>query len=251
MSWSDSLPIIIGFSVLLVAAAVAAIFPVTNDSTSNPVGQEQLQPAFASATRESGGGGVDTTRNGPEEQEPQQRTSPGSRAGPDESEEPQRTSPGARQTEQESLQRPGEGQQQEQESPCPEGTVLSGKGIEGECVSPDFEGESSFPKAAPIAISGNNVYIAWPTNNIGNDEVMLRGSNDGGATFADKINLSNTTDAYSKDIEIAADVDEVIVSWWERNATSDEPVLRASVDNGLTFGPLLRLATNGTIGQDE
>lgn len=34
---------------------------------------------------------------------------------------------------------------------------------------------------------------------------------------------------------------------WERNQTNNEPVFRASVDNGLTFGPLLELATNGTI----
>jgi hypothetical protein len=36
----------------------------------------------------------------------------------------------------------------------------------------------------------------------------------------------------SVNAEIAADGDEVVVTWWERNQTSDEPVLRASVDNG-------------------
>jgi hypothetical protein len=40
----------------------------------------------------------------------------------------------------------------------------------------------------------------------------------------------------------------VYVTWWERNETSDEPVARVSNDNGATFGPLLRLAANGTIG---
>jgi hypothetical protein len=34
----------------------------------------------------------------------------------------------------------------------------------------------------------------------------------------------------------------------ERNDTSDESVARVSNDNGATFGPLLRLAANGTIG---
>jgi len=46
--------------------------------------------------------------------------------------------------------------------------------------------------AAPIATSGDNIYIAWPTNTTGNDEVMFRASNDGGTTFAEKINLSNS-----------------------------------------------------------
>jgi hypothetical protein len=40
----------------------------------------------------------------------------------------------------------------------------------------------------------------------------------------------------------------VVVSWWERNQTAEEPVAKISTDNGATFGPLLKLATNGTIG---
>ena len=103
-------------------------------------------------------------------------------------------------------------------------------------------------KKAPIAISGDNVYIVWFSNQTGNDEVNFRASTDNGVTFADKINLSNTTGAESQDAEIAAEGDNVIVTWWERNATSEEPVARISTDDGATFGPLLRLATNGTIG---
>jgi hypothetical protein len=34
---------------------------------------------------------------------------------------------------------------------------------------------------------------------------LFRASNDGGATFADKINLNNNTDAESQYVEIAAD----------------------------------------------
>jgi hypothetical protein len=78
---------------------------------------------------------------------------------------------------------------------------------------------------------------------------MFRASTDRGTTFADKINLSNSTDAESQDVEIASDGDNIIVTWWERNETSAEPVARMSNDNGDTFGPVLRLATNGTIGQ--
>ena len=101
---------------------------------------------------------------------------------------------------------------------------------------------------APIATSGENTYIVWWANSTGDDEVMFRASNDGGTTFADKIKLSNTTGAESQDVEIAADGDNVIVTWWERNQTAEEPVVRISTDNGETFGSLLRLAANGTIG---
>ena len=106
-------------------------------------------------------------------------------------------------------------------------------------------------RKAPPAVIGDNVYITWWTNKTGNDEVMFRVSNDAGGTFGDKINLSNTTTTDSQDAEIAADGSNVVVTWWERNQTSDEPAARVSTDNGQTFGPVLMLATNGTIGEVE
>ncbi len=106
---------------------------------------------------------------------------------------------------------------------------------------------------APVVVSGDNIYIAWWTNNTenGNEEVMFRASNDGGATFGDKINLSNTVDADSWRVEIAGEGADVVVTWWETNQTSDTPVARVSTDGGATFGPLLRLTTNGTISSTE
>ena len=41
---------------------------------------------------------------------------------------------------------------------------------------------SNFVKA-PIATSGDNIYIAWWTNKTGNNEVMFRASTDGGVTL--------------------------------------------------------------------
>ena len=104
---------------------------------------------------------------------------------------------------------------------------------------------------APPAISGENVYVAWWTNNTANsnNEVMFRASTDGGVSFGEKINLSNTTDTDSTRAEIDSDADSVVVTWWETNQTSDTPVMKVSSDNGATFGPLLTLATNGTIGE--
>jgi hypothetical protein len=109
--------------------------------------------------------------------------------------------------------------------------------------------EKSITRKAPPAITGENVYIAWPSNETGSDEVMFRASTDGGASFGDMINLSNTTDTDSTRVEIDSDADSVVVTWWETNTTDDTPVMRVSTDNGATFGPQLQLATNGTIGQ--
>lgn len=108
-------------------------------------------------------------------------------------------------------------------------------------------------RRAPPAIPGENVYVAWWTNSTANnnEEVMLRASTDGGQTFGDKINLSNTTDADSTRVEIDSDADSVAVTWWETNQTSDTPIMRASTDNGETFGPMLVLATNGTLGEAQ
>jgi hypothetical protein len=105
-------------------------------------------------------------------------------------------------------------------------------------------------QAAPVAMTGDNIYVAWWTNKTGNDEIMFRASTDAGKTFGDKINLSNTTNADSNRVEIAGDANSnsVVVTWWETNQTSDVPVMKVSTDNGKTFGPLLNLATNGTIG---
>jgi hypothetical protein len=101
---------------------------------------------------------------------------------------------------------------------------------------------------APMATSGDNVYIAWPSNKTGNNsEVMFRASTDNGATFGNKTNLSNSKGAESVDVQIAAAGDNVYVSWWERNQTADEPVMRVSDDNGESFGAVLKLASNGTI----
>jgi hypothetical protein len=74
---------------------------------------------------------------------------------------------------------------------------------------------------------------------------------DGGQAFGDKINLSNTTDADSTRLEIDEEGDSVFVSWWETNQTSDIPVAKVSTDAGQTFGSMLMLAGNGTIGEAE
>jgi hypothetical protein len=106
---------------------------------------------------------------------------------------------------------------------------------------------------APVAVSGDNIYIAWWTNNTenGNEEVMFRASNDGGSTFSNKTNLSNTTNADSWRVEVAAEGADVIVTWWETNQTSDVPVARVSTDGGATFGPMVMLTANGTVSGIE
>jgi hypothetical protein len=98
--------------------------------------------------------------------------------------------------------------------------------------------------AAPIATSANNVYVAWPSNKTTSDfEIMFKASTDGGKTFGQKIDLSNSPGIDSERPQIAAVGSNVYVTWWERaNATSNEPVLRVSNDYGKTFGDKITLS---------
>jgi hypothetical protein len=106
---------------------------------------------------------------------------------------------------------------------------------------------------APIATSGDNVYIVWWSNKTGNDEIMFRASADRGETFGDKINLSNSTER-SVDAEIAAEGDSVYVTWWEETVDGEnesrQPVFRASANNGETFGETFVVTSNTTTGPD-
>ena len=122
------------------------------------------------------------------------------------------------------------------------GTTLIATTTLGEAFAPTS-------RRAPVSVSGDNIYVAWWTNNTSNnnEEVNFRASTDGGQTFGDKVNLSNTTDFDSSNVEIDSDGDSVVVTWWETTQTGETPVMRVSNDNGATFGPLLRLALNGTI----
>jgi hypothetical protein len=105
-----------------------------------------------------------------------------------------------------------------------------------------------FPVAtrkAPIATSNdNNVYVSWWSNKTGNDEVMFKASSDGGKIFSYKMNLSNTPKSDSQDVQIAAAGSNVYVTWWERNQTMNEPVMRISNDNGKTFGQEIVLSVS-------
>jgi hypothetical protein len=119
------------------------------------------------------------------------------------------------------------------------GTITIGQLAYGKAFLPsNFATE----RQAPIATSNDNLYIAWWSNKTGNDEVMFKASTDSGKTFGDKMNLSNTPNSESQDAKIAAAGNNVYVSWWERNATSNEPVLRVSNDNGKTFGEKIMLS---------
>lgn len=113
-------------------------------------------------------------------------------------------------------------------------------GTSNECCTPIL--------LAPIATSGNNVYLVWAGNDTGHPEIMFRASSDNAQTFGDKINLSNTPNVDSIDMQIATSGNYVYISWWEDYGNGTRiPLFRASNDNGQTFEPVLSPSENGPI----
>ena len=93
---------------------------------------------------------------------------------------------------------------------------------------------------APSAVSGDNVYVAWWTNEAAdnNEEIMFRESTDGGTTFGDETNLSNTYPPDSWRVQVVGEGPNTLIS-----------MIGEGPNAGQTFGPMLMLATNGTIGE--
>src|SRR5919202_6859432 len=93
-------------------------------------------------------------------------------------------------------------------------SALSIKSIHQQLASAVGSDNGASRLRAPIATSSdNNVYVTWWSNKTGNDEVMFKASTDGGKTFSDKMNLSNTPNSESVGVQIGSNV---YVTWWKR-----------------------------------
>ena len=67
---------------------------------------------------------------------------------------------------------------------------------------------------------------------------MFRESTDGGTTFGDETNLSNTYPPDSWRVQVVGEGPNTLIS-----------MIGEGPNAGQTFGPMLMLATNGTIGE--
>jgi hypothetical protein len=80
------------------------------------------------------------------------------------------------------------------------------------------------------------------------DELWKKAFQDKDKTVAAVKKEGSNSTVNSERAEIEASGKNVFVTWWETMNGKDVPMLRVSTDNGKTFGPILNLSTNGTIG---
>jgi hypothetical protein len=88
-----------------------------------------------------------------------------------------------------------------------------------------------------VSSSGSNGYVAWWDNTTGNWEISFAKSTDGGKTFGDSINISNSSDARSIGARMAAEGNNIYIAWIDidKNSGQKQVMFRASNDNGQTF----------------
>jgi hypothetical protein len=88
-----------------------------------------------------------------------------------------------------------------------------------------------------ISSQGNNVYVVWENDITTSDttDIFFSFSQDGGQTFSDPFNISNST-GDSVDPQISSEGNNVYVVWQDRTPGNTGILFARSIDGGLTFG---------------
>ena len=101
-------------------------------------------------------------------------------------------------------------------------------------------------RSVPIAVSGNNLYVAWPNNDTGHWNVFFAKSVDGGKTLKTiMISAPNKGNSIDLNTQISASGNNVYVTWWTNKTGALMPVSRASNNNGDTFAKVITLNSTG------
>src|SRR3712207_5890105 len=108
-----------------------------------------------------------------------------------------------------------------------------------------------FSEHPQIAAYDEKVHVAWIDNSLGNKEILLATSIDNGTTFSEAINLSNTINTNSRNLELTAFENNVYAVWLDEDEQGNGIILlTASNDGGETFGNPITIARNVTTNND-
>ncbi len=108
-----------------------------------------------------------------------------------------------------------------------------------------------FSEHPQIAAYDEKVHVAWIDNSLGNKEILLATSIDNGTTFSEAINLSNTLNTNSRNLELSAFENNVYAVWLDEDEQGNGIILfTASNDGGESFGNPITIARNVTTNND-
>jgi hypothetical protein len=94
-----------------------------------------------------------------------------------------------------------------------------------------------------IAAADSGVYVVWEANTPGNNEIYLKKSTNGGATWQALKRLT-TNSGFSSSPAIAVMGSSVYVVWHDTTPGNDEIYFMKSANKGATWQPSLRLTNN-------
>jgi hypothetical protein len=92
-------------------------------------------------------------------------------------------------------------------------------------------------------MSGNNTYVVWYDDTLGNFDVFFTRSTDGGSSFEPPINLSdNAGESFFP--KITSTGNNVSIVWQDNTLGNVDVFLTRSIDNGANFSEPLRITNN-------
>jgi len=101
-----------------------------------------------------------------------------------------------------------------------------------------------------VSSEGNNVYIVWQGDSqSGNQDILMRKSDNNGKTFGDVINVSNDR-AGSGNPEINVNSSNVYVVWDGTTPGNNEIFFRKSINNGSNFDRVRNLSNDGGVSYE-
>jgi hypothetical protein len=101
-----------------------------------------------------------------------------------------------------------------------------------------------------VSSEGNNIYVVWQGDSqSGNQDILMRKSDDNGKTFGDVINVSNDR-AGSGNPEINVNSSNVYVVWDGTTPGNNEIFFRKSINNGSNFDRVRNLSNDGGVSYE-